>query len=123
LTARRFGRAGPPWPEEAATTWTCEIDWKPGNINSSFRAMAAAPGDARRTRFGQSRSIKWMWMDDPEPPTEELVEALRELVTALTDDGWVRIGPAGRWYRQRFLWAGDRQPRPLAPLKGREANA
>ena len=55
---------------------------------------------------------------------KELVEALRELVTALTEDGWVRIGPAGRWYSQRFLWAEhNRQPRPIASLKGREANA
>jgi hypothetical protein len=62
-------------------------------------------------------------MGEPEPPTEELVEVLRELVTALTEDGWVRIGPAGHWYAQRFLWAEHGQPRPLAPLKGREANA
>ena len=123
LTARRFARAQLPWPEEAATTWTCEIDWKPGNIKSSFRAMAAAPGDARRTLVRAVRADQMDVMGDPEPPTEELVEVLRELVIALTDDGWVRIGPAGRWYRQRFLWAGEGQPRPLAPLKGKEANA
>lgn len=122
LPARRFGRPHP-WPEEAASTWTCEIDWKPGYIRSGFRAMAAAPGDPRRTRFGQSRSIKWTLMSEPEPPTDELVEVLRELVTALTQAGWERIGPGGPWYAQRFLWAGDRQPRPLAPLKGKTAHA
>ena len=122
LPARRFARPQP-WPEEAARTWTCEIDWKPGYIRSGFRAMAAAPGDPRRTRFGQSRPIKWTLMSEPEPPTDELVEALRELVTALTQAGWERIGPGGPWYAQRFLWGGDRQPRPLAPLKGKEANA
>jgi hypothetical protein len=122
LPARRFARPHP-WPEEAASTWTCEIDWKPGYIKSGFRAMAAPPGGARRTRFGQSRPIKWTLMSEPEPPTDEMVEVLRELVTALTQDGWVRIGPGGPWYAQRFLWAGDRQPRPLVPLKGKEANA
>ncbi len=55
--------------------------------------------------------------------TDEMVEVLRELVTALTQAGWERIGPGGPWYAQRFLWAGDRQPRPLVPLKGKEANA
>jgi hypothetical protein len=122
LPALRFARPHP-WPEEATRTWTCEIDWKPGYIKSGFRAMAAAPGDARRTRFGQSRPIMWTLMSEPEPPTDELVEVLRELATALMQDGWVRIGPGGPWYAQRFLWAGDRQPRPLAPLKGKEANA
>ena len=85
--------------------------------------MAAAPGDTRITQLGQSRPIKWTFMAEPEPPTEELVEVLRELVNALTEDGWVRIGPAGPWHSQRFLWAGDGQPRPLTPLKGKKANA
>jgi hypothetical protein len=85
--------------------------------------MAAPPGDERRVPFGESRPVKWTLMGEPEPPTEEMVEVLRELVTALTEDGWVRIGPAGHWYAQRFLWAEHGQPRPLAPLKGREANA
>ena len=64
--------------------WTCEIDWKPGYIKSGFRAMAAPPGEERRTPFGESRPIKWTLMGEPEPPTEELVEVVRELVTALT---------------------------------------
>ena len=122
LPARRFGRPRP-WPQEAESAWTCEINWKAGYIKSGFRAMVAPPGEARRTSFGQSRPIKWTLMDDPEPPTEQLVEGLRELVTALTEVGWVRIGLAGPWYSQRFLWAGYGQPRPLAPLKGKEANA
>jgi hypothetical protein len=117
---RRF--APKPWPEEAKRAWTCEIVWKSGYIKSGFRAMAAAPGDPKRRVYGQSRPINWMLMDAPEPPTTALVEALRELVDALTRHGWVRIGPAGPWYSQRFLWAGEGQPRPLAPQKGKEAN-
>jgi hypothetical protein len=115
-------RARKAWPKEAEREWTCEIVWKPGIIKSGFRAMVAAPGDETRRPYGHSRPINWMLMNEPEPPTEPLVEALQELVDALTRDGWVRIGPAGPWYSQRFLWAGDGQPRPLAPQKGKEAN-
>ena len=85
--------------------------------------MAAPPGEPRREAFAQSRPVKWTLMGDAEPPTQDMVEVLQELVTALTEDGWVRIGTAGHWYAQRFLWAGDGQPRPLAPLTGKEANA
>jgi len=118
---RRFARAQP-WPKEAKSAWTCEIDWKPGYIRSGFRAMVAPPGEPRRRPFGQSRPLRWTLMDDPEPPTEDMVAVVQELVAALTQHGWVRIGPAGRWYAQRFLWAGEGQPRPLEPLTGKEAD-
>ena len=121
-SASRFARARR-WPEEARRAWTCEIDWKPGYIKSGFRAMVAPPGEARRTAFGQSRPVRWTLMGDAEPPTQDMVDVLRELVTALTEDGWVRVGPGRHWYSQRFLWAGNGQPRPLAPLTGKEANA
>jgi hypothetical protein len=110
------------WPEEAARAWTCEIDWKPGYIRSGFRAMVAPPDESRRTAFGQSRHVKWLLMGDAEPPTQDMVDVLQELVTALTEDGWVRVGSGDHWYSQRFLWAGNGQPRPLAPLTGKEAN-
>ena len=61
-------------------------------------------------------------MGDAEPPTQDMVEVLQALVTALTEDGWVRVGRGGHWYSQRFLWAGHGQPRPLAPQTGKEAN-
>ena len=47
-SALRFARARG-WPEEAGRAWTCEIDWKPGYIKSGFRAMAAPPGEPRRS--------------------------------------------------------------------------
>jgi hypothetical protein len=119
---QRFARVRE-WPEEAARAWTCEIDWKPGYIKSGFRAMAAPPGELRRKALGQSRPVKWTFMGDPDPPTQDMVEVLQELVTALTENGWVRVGPGDHWYSQRFLWAGNGQPRPLAPLTGKEANA
>ena len=120
-SASRFARART-WPEEAARAWTCEIDWKPGYIRSGFRAMAAPPGEQRRKAFAHSRPVKWTLMGDAEP-TQDMIEVLQELVIALTEDGWVRIGTVGPWYSQRFLWAGNGQPRPLAPLTGKEANA
>ena len=121
-SASRFARARG-WPEEAARAWTCEIDWKPGYIKSGFRAMAAPPGEVRRKAFAQSRPVKWTLMGDAEPATQDMVEVLQDLVIALTEEGWVRIGTVGPWYSQRFLWAGNGQPRPLAPLTGKEANA
>ena len=58
VPARRFAHVGA-WPDEAARTWTCEIEWKGGYIKSGFCAMAAPPGEARRALFGESRPIKW----------------------------------------------------------------
>ena len=120
-SAVRFARARG-WPAETRGAWTCEIDWKPGYIKSGFRAMAAPPGEVRRTAFGQSRPVRWTLMGDAEPPTEDMVEVLDELVIALTEDGWVRIGTGRHWYSQRFVWDGDGQPRPPAPLTSKEAN-
>jgi hypothetical protein len=85
--------------------------------------MAAPPGAERRKPLGQSRPIKWTLMGEPEPPTPDLVEAVRQLVTALTDAGWVRVAPAGKWYAQRFRWGGEGQPRPLESPKGKATNA
>jgi hypothetical protein len=62
-------------------------------------------------------------MDEPEPPTPDIVEIVDALVMSLTEDGWVPIGPSGHWYAHRFLWGGEGQPRPLAPHSGKEANA
>jgi hypothetical protein len=83
--------------------------------------MAAPPGDAQRTPFAQSRSM-FTFMDAPGPETADRVAAVRELVKELEEDGWVPIGPSGRWYAERFLWGGDGRPRPRAPLKGKEAD-
>jgi hypothetical protein len=116
---RRFARR--PWPPEADRAWTCVIDWKPGYVRSRFRAMVAPPGEARREPFAQSRP-RWTFMDEPEPPTPDMVEVVRELVAELVDAGWVPIDRSGAWYAQRFLWAGRGQPRPLAPQKGKEAD-
>jgi len=98
------------------------IDFKPGYLKSRFRAMAAPPGESRRTPFAQSRS-RFTFMDEPGPEDVETAEIVDALVAALTEDGWKPIGPSGNWYGHRFLWDGEGQPRPLGPQTGKEANA
>jgi hypothetical protein len=101
--------------------WSCEIEWKPGYRRSSFRAMATPPGGRRARALGESAGMKWGLMSDPEPPTRELVDAVRSLLSALEAAGWQRIEPAGPWYSQRFLWRGDGQPGPVEPVRRDDA--
>jgi hypothetical protein len=112
--ARRFAR-DQPWPEEAATVWTCEIAWKAGYVKSTFRAMAGPPGgDGRRKSIGESPPLRWTLMTDPEPPTPEMVAGVKALLAALVAAGWERTQPGGAWYAQRFLWRGTGEPGPVA---------
>jgi len=113
LPARRFARDRP-WPEEAETLWTCEIAWKAGYVKSTFRAMAGPPGgDGRRKPIGESPSLRWTLMTDPEPPTAEMVAGVKALIGALVTAGWERTEPGGPWYAQRFLWRGEGEPGPV----------
>jgi hypothetical protein len=109
---RRFGRVAR-WPEEAAALWTCEIDWKSGYLKSSFRAMAAAPGAAKRRPLAESAPVRWSLMGEPDPPTPELALRVRAMVEALEAAGWQHIGRGPYWYAQRFLWRGSGEPRPV----------
>ena len=113
VPARRFARAQP-WPEEAETLWTCEIAWKAGYLKSAFRAMAGAPGGGRRKSIGESPSLRWTLMTDPEPPTTEMIASVKVLVSALVAAGWERAGAGTSWYAQRFVWRGDGEPRAVA---------
>ena len=113
VPARRFARAQP-WPEDAETLWTCEIAWKAGYLKSAFRAMAGAPGGGRRKSIGESPSLRWTLMTDPEPPTPEMIATVKVLVSALVAAGWERAGVGTSWYAQRFVWRGDGEPRPVA---------
>jgi hypothetical protein len=101
------------WPEEAAELWTCEIDWKSGYLKSSFRAMAAAPGAAKRRPLAESAPVRWSLMGEPDPPTPELALRVRAMVEALEAAGWQHIGRGPYWYAQRFLWRGSGEPRPV----------
>ncbi|HEX5621132.1 MAG TPA: hypothetical protein VFX51_22095 [Solirubrobacteraceae bacterium] len=109
---RRFARPAP-WPEDAHELWTCEIAWKAGYRKSSFRAMAGPPGDGKRRPIGDSPSMRWSLMGEPEPPTPELAIRVRILVDALETAGWEHIGRGQRWYAQRFVWRGSDEPRPV----------
>jgi hypothetical protein len=111
--ARRFARPAP-WPGESAQLWTCEIDWKSGYRKSSFRAMAAAPGAAKRQALGESAPVRWSLMGEPEPPTPELALRVRAMVQALEHAGWQHIGRGPHWYAQRFLWRGNDEPQPIS---------
>jgi len=110
--AKRFARPRP-WPEEAATLWTCEIAWKAGYVKSAFRAMGGPPGGSRRQSLAESPPLRWTLMTDPEPPTPEMIATVKVLMTALQDAGWERIEPGPAWYAQRFLWRGQGEPRPV----------
>jgi hypothetical protein len=112
VPARRFARAQP-WPEEAETLWTCEIAWKAGYLKSTFRAMAGAPGSGRRKSIGESPSLRWTLMTDPEPPTPEMIASVKALVSALVAAGWERTGTGAAWYAQRFVWRGSGEPRAV----------
>ncbi len=121
LPGRRFARAVP-WPE-AESEWTCEIDWKAGYRKSAFRAMAAAPGPGRRRPIAESTPIRWTLMAEPEPPTPEMVKAVKAIVAGLEAAGWERTGAGGAWYALRFLWRGSGEPQRI-DIHGREsANA
>ncbi|HEY6694023.1 MAG TPA: hypothetical protein VI006_14340 [Solirubrobacteraceae bacterium] len=110
--ARRFARPKP-WPEEARELWTCEIGWKAGYRKSTFRAMAAPPGSGKREPIGESPSVGWTLMADPEPPTPELALRVRALVNALEAAGWEHIGRGNHWYAQRLLWRGSGKPQRI----------
>jgi hypothetical protein len=110
--ARRFARPAT-WPEEATELWTCEIAWKAGYRKSSFRAMAGPPGAGKRRPFGDSPSVRWALMGEPEPPTPELAIRVRMLVQALEAAGWEHIGRGRVWYAQRFVWRGSGEPQPV----------
>ena len=112
VPARRFARARP-WPEEAETLWTCEIAWKAGYLKSTFRAMAGPPGSSRRKSIGESPSLRWTLMTDPEPPTPEMIASVKALVSALVAAGWERTGTGAGWYAQRFIWRGSGEPRAV----------
>jgi hypothetical protein len=120
--AKRFARRGP-WPGEAAGFWTCEVEWKPGYRKSTFRAMAAPPGQARRHPIAESSPVMWTLMGQPDSPTPQTMEPLQGLLAALAAEGWERIEGAGPWYALRFLWRRDGQPRPISPLTGKAGNA
>jgi hypothetical protein len=76
--------------------------------------MAGPPGGGRRKSIGESPSLRWTLMTDPEPPTPEMIASVKVLVAALVEAGWERAGVATSWYAQRFVWRGEGEPRAVA---------
>ena len=72
------------------------------------------PGAGRRKSIGESPSLRWTLMTDPEPPTPEMIASVKALVSALVAAGWERTGTGAAWYAQRFVWRGSGEPRAVA---------
>jgi hypothetical protein len=96
--------------EELEQRWRCEIRWAPGYVNARFVAARYAPGEGRGTDIGGSRSLRWMFMNDPDPRVANDRTALRELCEALLASGWVPAGRGRAWYAHRFVWPDDHEP-------------
>jgi hypothetical protein len=99
-----------PWPAEAAERWRCEITWKPGYVNSRFRAVAVGPHRRRGRAIATSAPFRWLFMDDPDPDEPEHGEAVRRLAAVLETAGWRRVQSRPEWYGVRFVWPYDDPP-------------
>jgi hypothetical protein len=102
-----------PWPAETADRWRCEITWKPGYVNSRFRAVAYGPHRRRGRTLAASAAFRWLFMDDPDP--QEQGEAARRLVATLESAGWERVQGRPEWYGERFVWPHDDPPPTTRP--------
>jgi hypothetical protein len=72
--------------------------------------MAGPPGATRRNPLGESPSLRWTLMTDPEPPTPEMIASVKALVAALAEAGWERAGQGNAWYALRFIWRRGGEP-------------
>ena len=75
--------------------------------------MAGPPGAGKRRPIGDSASVRWTLMTEPEPPTPELAIRVRALVQTLEAAGWEHIGRGQVWYAQRFVWRGSGEPQAV----------
>ena len=96
--------------EELEQRWRCEIRWAAGYVNARFVAVRYAPGEGRGADIGGSRSLRWMFMNDPDPRVANDRTALRELCEALLASGGVPAGRGRAWYAHRFVWLDDQEP-------------
>jgi hypothetical protein len=105
----RFAR-GPGWPADTLDLWRCEITWRAGYVNSSFKAMVFAPGKRRGRAVAHSATLKWLIMEPPDPEDQATLAELRRLASALVATGWQPIGRGVGWYSGRFVWRGQGPP-------------
>jgi hypothetical protein len=110
--APRLGRfeRGPAWPADTAELWRCEIRWDPGYVNSSFKALAFAPGKRRGKTVGESAAFKWLMLESPDPQEAAIVAEVRSLAAALVEAGWQPIRRGPHWFSGRYVWRREEPP-------------
>jgi hypothetical protein len=99
-----------PWPPGTEGTWRCEIGWQSGYRRSEFRALVTAPGARKARVLATSPQFRNLIKDPADTPRPELANAVRDLMSALVEQGWTPVPPGGRWYSRRFVWPGDGPP-------------
>ena len=102
--------ACPPWPESTDELWRCELEWRPGYVNSRFEAMAYQPGRRRGQPIGGSITFKWLLMGDPDATAPEYRAELDRLTRLLEGTGWERVPTGANWFSRRFVWRRDSRP-------------
>ena len=50
----------------------------------------------------------------PPAPVDDVLPAASALVQELRNAGWTPTSRGSDWYAQRFVWAGEQDPQPLA---------
>jgi hypothetical protein len=106
---RRFERDAP-WPKGSADLWRCELEWRPGVVNSRFQAVVFEPGAERGRRIGESAKFKWLLMGDPAATAPDYRPELDRLTCSLEAAGWERVPIGARWFSRRFVWRRDSAP-------------
>jgi hypothetical protein len=99
-----------PWPDGTESAYRCEITWQSGYRRSEFRALVRAPGAKKGTVVATSPEFRNLMKDPADTPRPELVEAVRELMKALLEQGWTQVSPGGRWFNRRFVWSRPDPP-------------
>jgi hypothetical protein len=106
---RRFARRVP-WDEGTEELARCELEWRPGYVNSRFEAVVYHPGRKRGQPIGGSGTFKWLLMGDPDATAPEYRAEIDRLSGALETTGWERVGDGTNWFSRRFVWRGSAPP-------------
>ncbi|MCW3005032.1 MAG: hypothetical protein JWQ20_4330 [Conexibacter sp.] len=108
---REFRRSsGPPWPDDAAGLWRCEITRHVDDRSSRFRAIAAGPGTDHVREIGRTAAHEPVPEAQPIAPSAELCAAVDALASALLAAGWSPVMGGDGWYADRFVWRHSGDP-------------
>jgi hypothetical protein len=102
--------SGPPWPDDAAGLWRCEITRHVDDRSSRFRAIAAGPGTDHVREIGRSAAHEPVPEAQPIEPSAELCAAVDALASALLAAGWSPVMGGDGWYADRFVWRHSGDP-------------